>query len=105
MRVDEVLDGAADALDEIGWGQGNWLNPETGCMCLDGALEYAVTGDARAASDKASDAFMAIAEYMHARRDRFVLSSPVLWNDTPGRTKEEVTALLREVAAHVRSEG
>lgn len=77
---------AADLLERGGWCQGRGRGPG-GSKCLVMALVYATIKDA--------DYPKAI-EALESRLGK----RPADWNDEPGRTKEEVIALLREAAHH-----
>lgn len=81
----KLREAAAQILEKRGWCQGEYQDSFGRC-CLQGAL-------------------------LKARKDRGLFRTPipfyepkaVLWNDTPGRTKEEVIALLRSDATEVPS--
>lgn len=81
---------AADALEEYGWIQGQDGNPVIG-FCAGGAVSRVLGYD----FDKAVEACGLLGEELRARGH----TSLVIWNDTPGRTREEVVAFLREQAA------
>ena len=98
MTVGWVLLGAAARLRHCGWTQGAYARdaagtptgsrmPDAVCWCLDGALRATADFDVDAA-DIARDA-LASALGM----------SVTAWNDSPGRTKDEVIAALETVAA------
>jgi hypothetical protein len=78
----QVLLDAANILEEQGWIRGNLCRPEG--YCILGAMDAA----------KPPAAAMVIA-FMRLEKK---LGPPAQWNDTPGRTKEEVIAMLRETA-------
>ena len=87
---------AAELLEQKGWCQGTACNA-AGEHCLLGAIWYARYGhDAPhgpvPSKYKWGEVFDRVAPYT-ARH-------PADWNDTPGRTKEEVIAALRAAAAH-----
>ena len=93
MEVGEVLRKAADYIDEHGWAQGHW-DCETGCVCADGAI-IQVAGEEH--SSQATTAFD-VASDVAKMRSSGTCYSIISWNDQPGRTKEEVTRLLRDAA-------
>jgi hypothetical protein len=85
----DVLERAADLLEEFGWLQGTLGSKEEGGFCLLGSVFTAhrdLTGE-----DPGT-----ILPYPE------VGSS--IWNDQPGRTKEEVIVRLRGAAARLRGE-
>ena len=89
----EILERAANELDRSGWCQRISRNT-AGQMCAEYALSY-VCGEP-------------FVHQLHYQRARWMLlghigfprlvSSLTRWNDAPGRTKEEVTAAMREAA-------
>jgi hypothetical protein len=86
-QVDEVgrqLINAADYIEKHGWCQNTYWD-EQGRVCALGAIRRAnaLTRDANDAAFKML---------------RFLDGSVHGWNDAPGRTKEEVVAVLRKVA-------
>jgi hypothetical protein len=85
-RVAQKLREAADLLAAAGWIQGQ-PSDEHGRYCMVGAVNV-VTDDA----DVYVDATVAVLDH---------LSTPSIawWNDRPGRTAEQVIAVLRETAA------
>lgn len=91
LTAAEVFNGAADAIERFGHAKHVLRHRGLGAMCLSGAINYASTGDAHT---------------HHPDRDAWVYylghqlqwEMLVMWNDAPERTKEEVVALLREVA-------
>jgi hypothetical protein len=80
-----------------GWTQGEFKRVVDGveCWCISGAID-------KAASDYKPNG-LAFAALFHAlRADDFYLSSStnlIEWNDTPGRTQEEVLALIDRAIA------
>ena len=88
--VVDVLNRTADILEDGGWVQ-HAYETDKGEHCLIGALEVAAPYGTL---------------YSEARNALFdvVGTSPLSWNDMPGRTKEQVIAVVREAAANVDSE-
>jgi hypothetical protein len=90
FTVPDVLNAAADLLEEKGWTQ-KVAEDSQGRHCLVGALDYAAR-DLPGAVKTFDDALEAV-------QQRLPGGWVVNWNDTPGRTAEQVIALLRRVAA------
>jgi len=85
MTPEEALAKAADLLEQDGWCQGVLID-HYGRRCLLGAIEAARLEDT-------SDAlFSPICNAIQAELGG---ANPISWNDTPGRTQEEVVTLLR----------
>lgn len=85
-----LLRRAADLIDADGWCQGVWMN-SAGGRCLDGALGAVGFPDDWDVYREAREA-LTTPELVEG------VVGPIGWNDTPGRTQEEVTALLRSTA-------
>lgn len=96
MTPQEILLKAADYYDRLGWCQKAmsikdgrrssvrvWEYPDE--VCLIGAIFYAAI--------EIKDANLALGAI-----EKACGSKAASWNDTPGRTKEEVVAKLREAA-------
>ena len=90
-----LLNLAADLIEQKGWTQGAMaldaagtptkaLSPDAVCYCTLGALAKAAGGHERVEGRLVSTLAKQLKVY-----------SIVDWNDTPGRTKEEVIAALR----------
>jgi hypothetical protein len=92
-RLAEKLRAAADLLATNGWIQGA-PSDEHDRYCMGGAVNV-VTDDA----DVFVDALDAIVGHLDAIVDHLGTLSITWWNDQPGRTAEEVIAVLRETAA------
>ena len=90
-RISEIALGAADALRKYGWIQHSLGNPTDG-MCIFGAIRYTTrhtTGKPR--NDEMEEIWVKVMKILVTER-------PFQWNDTLGRTQEEVIALLEQVA-------
>jgi hypothetical protein len=87
----QVLLDAADSIERLGWIQ-HALGTGSGPRCVLGAIHFA--GAERGSGWLWTGTIDAVTK-MHAALGRNNL--PV-WNDAPGRTKDEVLALLRRVA-------
>lgn len=109
-EIADILDRAADHIDTVGWLQGSLYGkheptqPLTECrVCAIGALNMALYGSPSfALRDPAPDEVTAhdVAEYLQGSRTTGLELAE--WNDTEGRTQNQVTALLRETAAELR---
>lgn len=95
--ADEILFRATvDALTGgpgVGWCQGisHRGSAGTGCVCMDGALNFVCRLDTGRRDNRA---------YAGAIRVLIDLcGNYIVWNDKPGRTQDEVVALLRLAAA------
>lgn len=113
-----LLTRAADIIEERGWYQGSWAGND-GCVCAWGALNIAIAEAAGLVNDEAAkppdpDFFPGDLYNAHAEAE-LVLSRTInraandtyvgieKWNDEPGRTKEEVQAMLRRAAEEGKS--
>lgn len=88
-KIRHILIYAATLIEVRGWCQNYYFNSE-GNLCMLGAVEQAI---------KANDCdFLSV--YLEIRNILFenLGGFASVWNDAPGRTKEEVVAKLREVA-------
>lgn len=108
MNTAEILNKAADVIEERGWHKGDFVSSVgfdgSGCVCVLGAINVAVgevpyavfeIGD----RDERTDAARVLAEYLGlVLRDGDVTEVGDRWNDAEGRTKDEVVAALREAA-------
>jgi hypothetical protein len=88
----DVLDAAADYIEQNGWTQNRSRNAD-GAVCAIGAIRYA-SGQYVPISRLGLAAVDAVESHL----GRWICG----WNDTPGRTRTEVVAKLREVAAAER---
>jgi hypothetical protein len=106
-EIADILDKAADHIETVGWFQGGLYDmyrdpakPPTECrVCAMGAINVALHGSPLFPpyGDDAHD----IAEYVERRLGAD--AEMATWNDMPGRTQDEVTAVFRETAAELRS--
>lgn len=111
IAIADVLDKAAAVIDRNGWTQGDLYDmaqgedrPAQDCrVCAIGAINTAVYGDPMypVRSSQLSTPGEHAVDLM---RDHLRLGSMKLavWNDTPGRTADEVTRAMRETAAGLR---
>jgi hypothetical protein len=106
MKTSEVLDRAADLIEERGWGSGPTSVMGVGGACLIGAM-YAASNDGAFADDECapyvwiakSDPGLSAFHYLR-HLDGYIYRPADLWhwNDTPGRTASEVVEVLRACA-------
>lgn len=89
--LSEVYAAAADAIEAHGHSIGQ-LRDREGKMCLWGAINFAVYGDAL-------DAFKGTSAMLGPLREFTGGRFPISWNNEPGRTKDEVVSVLRKAAA------
>lgn len=111
MRISEVLDKAADAIQERGWEKGGgWHDPRPEHagrpVCLEGAIQaasgmriYGTSPNWRKVF-KGCDAYQAMGAYLELD-----LSCQDLydWNDFSARTQDQVIEVLRAAAAVERA--
>ncbi|MFH9813454.1 hypothetical protein ACH4NI_35480 [Streptomyces olivaceus] len=109
--IADVLDRAADHINRVGWIQDEWwegtppdLYPEAVSVDADSALAVAAGAEPFAPDSglTTEQAFV-----YHAAADalrRHVGCGLILWNDKPGRTQAEVTAVMRAAAASQREQ-
>jgi len=91
----DVLERAADLLEEFGWCQGKAGSKEEGEFCMFGAL---IT-----AQDDVKGPHRGV--YKATRcLDDLGGGNFIDWNDAPGRTKAEVVAALRAAAQKARGQ-
>lgn len=92
--VSDVLNGAADLIERDGWVQGHYRTTEG--YCIAGAIDQTlgIIDD-----DELHVQLWPVAQAARVQVLAIVDDvAPTLWNDAPGRTKEEVVAALRAAA-------
>lgn len=101
-KVADALDDAADYIERYGWKQGS-LGVEDGALqprCLLGALmcqdEFSVAWDAKTFARRK------LADFDQVIVQPALYGSLAIWNDTEGRTKQEVLDFLRYCAKEAR---
>lgn len=82
---------AADYIEKYGWCQGK-MQKTTGEVCALGAL--IIVNNHKTAVDSFTSA-----QHEFERRKRLKRSGITVWNDEPGRTKEQVIKSMRRIAA------
>ena len=100
MTPAEVLRKAAEYLETYGWCQG-YYRRDGGERCLMGAVAEVLHASSNGNNAAACRRYE---EMKSALRPSINQREPVNWNDTPGRTAEEVIAKLREVADKLDAE-
>lgn len=87
---------AADEIDRRGWIQG-WFEAFGGAVCLLGGVQCGIWG--MTCDHLPEDVETGWQEYSDAVGELFMYlnTGPSTWNDEPGRTKEEVLKVLREM--------
>ena len=96
--IADVLDGAADLLEERGWCQNDYETPE-GQMCLAAALTESALRYHQSWSVALAAAVEARGVVMKATRTRSVPA----YNDADGRTLPEILTLVRGLAKDQRA--
>lgn len=106
----EILEAGADYIDEVGWIRGRGGNDQEG-VCYMGSI-YAI-GERFLPQLKPITALEIIAgsrfpeSFLFSHRAEAWLIARLgglsvqQWNDVPGRTKEQVTSFMRELAAYL----
>lgn len=104
MQTSEVLNRAADLIEERGWGQGaeTWAHRAeiTGPLCLEGGV-MAAAGVAHWQLYTECPAFRAVAVYLDRTpmpKSRDAADQVWYWNDQRDRTAAEVIEVLRACA-------
>ena len=101
MNVAETLDRACGVIEMLGWRQGNDVGGTTVCA------HQAINRACRATeSHEYAFAMAAVGRALAVDwnyKNGWDASIIWEWNDTPGRTKEEVLAMFRAVAATERA--
>lgn len=105
-NYNQFIDSVIELLEKQGWGQNGFINRRHGQVCLAGAIQVA---DGTHRLEYVYEQWVMIPEHHDAREtDKFKLSqrfrreliimlnlsSITRWNDTPGRTYQDVKTLL-----------
>jgi hypothetical protein len=78
MNTSEVLNRAADLIEERGWASGEgWEHEKGGSLCLEGGILAAIGGSFFRGDHYVCPAYVAVREYLSDKSDR----SPFIWND------------------------
>ena len=95
MTNKEVRLKAIEELEKRGWYQGSWQN-ESGNVCMMGAVSCAIGGKSVPAYGHGEDAqFWSVRRELQGELGLEFASDTYEWNDTTGRTLDEVKAALR----------
>jgi hypothetical protein len=106
LTVHKVLLNAADLIEQRGWTRGIHQDAE-GRLCVHGAINVAVLGMPCVGNivifrldEFLTGAWVQLRDYLLAKgvEPDSVSAGCIIWNDAPGRTKEEVLQALREAA-------
>lgn len=92
MAVKDLADKAIEVLERDGWCQG-FLTNSQGQHCLLGAMNQAHYNDEVGDFHQFYELRQAVSAHIYNGTGD--ASSITLWNDTPGRTREDVIELLR----------
>lgn len=94
----QVLREAADLIEQEGWGQGAYYNPQDGCFCAVGAIGQVATGTPSHGFwlNKGWSVAEVLGDFI-ARQDGSPVN-PVEWNDKEGQTAENVVQTMRDAA-------
>jgi hypothetical protein len=96
ITPDEIMDRAADLIDENGWCKGYFYDEMTGAMCVSGALMRAGS----ALSALYTDSAECVAVFIENHLDMFITT----WNDQYCQDQGAATELLRTEAKRYREE-
>jgi hypothetical protein len=111
MKPSEILDKAAELLEEKGWCQRREMDPSTGAMCARGAIKRAI-GARTIRLDKAyflddlreeEDHVVAMHAMRYVKETTGADHIPH-WNDSPMRTADEVITSLRHAAKFAKED-
>src|SRR5689334_13188578 len=95
----KTLEDVAKFLETHNWGQGLYYNKDDDSYCLFGAMfavtgwDYALKSTGRGPENYDVETYHALVKALYEKPH--APNSLMIWNDEPGRTKEEVIALLR----------
>lgn len=102
MNTSEILNQAADYIEEYGWVQcGGWYPLWEEPACLEGAMRVVTmqhTGEDIFTAPADSKWGPLYARAKAAMRNYLGVGNPWVWNDEIGRTEEEVIEALRAAA-------
>lgn len=110
MELSEVFEQAKIALEVNGWGQGAWLDRSTGCVCAEGAIIAAISGEPLpspgALSDDGAETFFEAETFL----SRFIEDetdgterSLVGFNDWTAKSADDVVSLFDRAIEKVKS--
>ncbi len=95
LTTSQVLNKAADLIEERGWRRGPGMQIDSVGLCLEQAVS-AAAGNIIAGSYAYLQAIPCAAG--HALIEHLGNNQPYIWNDEPGRTASEVIEVLRATA-------
>ncbi|PVC73505.1 hypothetical protein [Streptomyces sp. CS081A] len=102
-----ILDQAADYVTRVGLNQGMWwggdpLDIHNCPVCISGAVSAIVYGSPATHHGTPEQDTLRRRAWNALRKRLLLGSSPVTWNDIPGRTVEDVVGFLRSTAEALR---
>lgn len=101
MNASEVIDNAADRIEEHGWWDGNPYDISGGPRyCVATSMPYTNDGETHLAVVEAI--FKVTGISVESRDDLGPMSAIIDWNDAPGRTQREVLDMMRAAAKLAR---
>jgi hypothetical protein len=95
---DQIMDRAADLLDEKGWCRGRHYDERTGAMCMEGALRQTACSPTR--SPAWVSTLNRVSNFIENHLEMFITT----WNDQHCQDRNEATELLRTEAKRYREE-
>jgi hypothetical protein len=106
METCDVLNKAADYIEEVGWSKGpnSWKAKDGGGVCIEGALWSAVGHSNSMVDLWKHPAYQAVVEHLGGPpnpRPQFLLAPSVslwFWNDYKAESQEQVVGVLRAAA-------
>lgn len=107
METIEVLRQAADVIRQRGWTQYQNLDPETGAVCVDGAVHAVLFGDPQhLAGTECQPVLLELSQNLGEQQvvDPWDHDSPMVvtkWQDMKGRTQDEVLELIDTTIARL----
>lgn len=104
MTKNDYIDSVIEILETRGWCQGRLCDAE-GRLCAIGAVLETDKRLIRNLSTYCPDPYHRSMLYYEVRREldgKMINESLQRWNDTPGRTKEEVTELFESIKVEDR---
>lgn len=95
LSTNEILCKAGELIEKVGWNQGALSNLRTGTVCMLGAINATLSGNPLTGVP-----FLhikeAVVNELYNRLGMAYGHSLAEWNDTPGRTREQVIGVLKK---------
>lgn len=116
LNLRDIFEQAKIALHVNGWARGAWKDPETGCVCAEGAILAAVHGEPVSSpgllSESEYDIFTDAEQYLSrliSDETEGEENSVIGFNDRDTATRDDIVALfdraIEKVAAGAANEG